>query len=370
MKKIGVLTFHRANNYGAILQAYSLYKKIALMDSNYEVEIININYKEREIHDFKKYNLGRFHIRFKSLLNYYRMKRFLKKNIHLSPFKLINSLEEGIEYINHQNYDLVITGSDEVWKTNQQLPLPNIYWLPSGLNCKKLSYAASANRTPYALYPDEVKKTLSEYLMQYTGISVRDEHTKTLVSTMTEQEIHIVSDPTFLIEFPAIDLREKIQRAGIDLDKPVIAFMGTNKELVETYRTNFGPHYEYVSFYQHLNGTKFIGNLNPFEFVQVFRYCSLIVTSFFHGTVFSILNKKPFISFEMKQYKNMESKIHYLLKDAKITDRYFVNDVVLDVDALLNKSAQLLEKDGFNYDEFIQKQRHYFEPIEQILRSL
>jgi hypothetical protein len=370
MKKIGILTFHRANNYGAILQAYSLYKKVLNMDTKNNVEIINLNLRKREIHDFKKYNFGRFHIRFKSLINYYRMKKFIKHQMKLSSLKLIDSLEEGIEYINQQNYDVVITGSDEVWKTNNELPLPNIYWLPNSLNCKKISYAASANRTPYGLYPEEVKKKLREYLEDYICVSVRDEHTKMLISTMTDQDIHIVSDPTFLINFPEIDIEKKIVRAGIDLSKPVIGFMGTNTELVNLYRSNFGSQFEYVSFYQHLGNTKFIGNLNPLEFVQVFKYCNLIVTSFFHGTVFSILNEKPFISFEMKEYGDMESKIHYLLKEANLTDRYFVNDLLFDAEALLDKSAQLLEKDAFNYTEFIKKQREYFKPIEEILRSL
>jgi polysaccharide pyruvyl transferase WcaK-like protein len=370
MKKIGILTFHRANNYGAILQAYSLYKKISMMNKENNVEIININYKEREIQDFKKYNFGRFHIRFKSLINYYRMKKFIKQHMKLSPFKLIDTLEEGIDYINLQNYDAIITGSDEVWKTNNELPLPNIYWLPEVLNCKKISYAASANRTPYGLYPEEAKKVLRTYFDDYRCISVRDEHTRMLISTMTDKEIYIVSDPTFLIDFPEIELDEKIVGAGIDVSKPIIGFMGTNEELVNLYQNNYGSQYEYVSFYQHVGNTKFIGNLNPLEFVHVFKYCSLIITSFFHGTVFSMLNEKPFISFEMKEYQDMESKIHYLLKDADLLDRYFVNDLLFDPEAMLEKSAQLLKEDTFDYSAFIKKQRDCFKPIEDMLRSL
>ena len=370
MKKIGILTFHRANNYGAILQAYSLYKKVASININDDVEIININYKGREFHDFKKYNFGRFHIRIKSLMNYFRMKKFIKQHMKLSPFKLIDSIEEGVDYINKRKYDLIITGSDEVWKTNNELPLPNIYWLPSDLNCKKISYAASANRTPYALYTESAKETLRSYLNQYTCISVRDEHTRMLISTITNQDIHMVSDPAFLIKFPKFDIGKKMSKANVDLNKPMIGFMGTNAELVEQIKNKFGTQYEYISFYQYINGTKFIGNLNPLEFLQVFRYCSLIITSFFHGTVFSILNSKPFISFEMKDYEDMESKIHYLLRDAGLTDRYFVNDVVLDTQAILNKAEALLKKDTFDYTAFVEKQQKYFKPIEDILRSL
>lgn len=39
MKKIGILTFHWATNYGAVLQSYALQE--ALKELGYEVQIIN-----------------------------------------------------------------------------------------------------------------------------------------------------------------------------------------------------------------------------------------------------------------------------------------------------------------------------------------
>ena len=40
MKRIGILTFHNAYNFGAVLQAYAL-KEYLQQNSNYIVEIIN-----------------------------------------------------------------------------------------------------------------------------------------------------------------------------------------------------------------------------------------------------------------------------------------------------------------------------------------
>ena len=46
-KKIGILTYHRALNYGAVLQTYALYKKLTNL-TNQKVEIINYYNKSIE----------------------------------------------------------------------------------------------------------------------------------------------------------------------------------------------------------------------------------------------------------------------------------------------------------------------------------
>ena len=46
-KKIGILTFHYAHNYGAVLQAYALKTKLQRM--GYEVQVLNY----QEIEDIK-----------------------------------------------------------------------------------------------------------------------------------------------------------------------------------------------------------------------------------------------------------------------------------------------------------------------------
>ena len=49
MKKVGILTFHAAHNYGAMLQAYALQRFVSTMDSSIDCEIINYrNVKQRE----------------------------------------------------------------------------------------------------------------------------------------------------------------------------------------------------------------------------------------------------------------------------------------------------------------------------------
>ena len=48
--KIGILTFHNAHNYGAVLQAYALKKKISQLGHN--VEIVNYRNKIAKVQHY------------------------------------------------------------------------------------------------------------------------------------------------------------------------------------------------------------------------------------------------------------------------------------------------------------------------------
>lgn len=370
MVKIGILTFHRANNYGAILQGYSLFKRLKALGDDYDVKMINVNYSSRERSDFVKYNVRRFVPKFKNLKNYYDMKRFIKKHIDMTSFKIIRTEEQGIRYINKQKFDLIITGSDEVWKKNEYLPVPNIYWLPHRLNASRMSFAATNNRTKYEIYTEADKKVIKDYLEGYELITVRDDHTKNFLKDFVNKPLYYMCDPTFLIDFEEIDISDKLKKASVNLNKPVIAFMGGYKRLIDRVKDSFGNAYEYISFYQAIPGTKFIGDLDPLEFASVFKHCNLVITSFFHGTVFSIINGKPFISVEMKNYDGMESKIQNLLKGSGMEDRYYVRDETMDMDRLCKKAEGLIMYDDYDYETFRASQRQKFEIFEKHIRGM
>ena len=369
MYRIGVLTFHRANNYGAILQAYGTYMRLSQLGEDVHVELININYRIRERSDFLKYNFSHYIPKYKSLKNYMAMKRFLREQTALSKYKLVDNDEEAVKYINNQNYDLIVTGSDEVWKKNLFLPVPNMYWLPKGLTADKMSFAATANRTEHSSYTEDERAAIHDYLNDYCLISVRDIHTEELIRQITEKPIYRMCDPAFLYPYEQPDIERKVGKSGIDQSKIVIGFMGTNEAYVSAFKRAFGNKCEYVSFYQHVGGTKFIGSISPMEFNSIFSYMDLVVTSFFHGTIFSILNEVPFITIEMKDYGDMVSKIRNLLSGTEMEQRYFVNDPKVDLAAMIDLASDLLMEDDFDYKAYIQQEREKFDRVEKAIKT-
>lgn len=117
MKKIGILTFHNAYNFGAVLQAYAL-REYLQQNSNCIVEIIN--YKNEQIEKEKS--------RWKGLLNNNVVKE-LARNLLTTPYylKLDKVFSEFVnKYLTADNeikkkdlsflkYDLYLVGSDQVW---------------------------------------------------------------------------------------------------------------------------------------------------------------------------------------------------------------------------------------------------------------
>ena len=122
VKKIGILTFHKAHNYGAMLQAFALSKKL---NSNYNVEIINYYNKRifngyKVIRPFKKNILKSFKrllhdiFYFKVDLERYKsFDNFINNKCNLSSNYNDKDLIKGIN-----DYNILIAGSDQVWNKN------------------------------------------------------------------------------------------------------------------------------------------------------------------------------------------------------------------------------------------------------------
>ena len=127
--KIGILTYHRAFNYGAYVQAYALSQQLTKRLPEHHIEIIDFSY----IDDVVKREL----VPYKVLLRFgykrylgvkHNYKAFLRglKQLPLGKRIISNNHEKAIRKICKQ-YDFVIVGSDAVfnWKKN---PIPNIYF--------------------------------------------------------------------------------------------------------------------------------------------------------------------------------------------------------------------------------------------------
>ena len=119
MKKIGIITYHSAYNYGSVLQAYAT--QYAVKKLGYDSEIINYRMKEQR----KSYALYRMNCGMKSLLKDLmqfpvqdKRKQRVEKfeffiNTKLSLSKECSDLDE-IEKI-WNDYPIIISGSDQIW---------------------------------------------------------------------------------------------------------------------------------------------------------------------------------------------------------------------------------------------------------------
>ena len=199
MKKIGIVTFHRAINFGGVLQSYALQKKL----KDYGLDVEEIDYYSNDV--YKIYNyfyVGKFNIiktPIKIALNFgffiknirikKKFNKFREKYIQTSDF--LSSKEKVINYINR--YDYIISGSDQVWNKDITLNDYDFYDLSLFNTNNKISYAASVGKDDIS---EQEKAYYKNLIKEYNSVSVRE---SSLQNTLGEEVSHVM-DPVFLLE--------------------------------------------------------------------------------------------------------------------------------------------------------------------------
>ena len=333
--KIGILAFQQAVNYGATLQIYALQKVIKdIKPKNTKVEVLNyeqpILEKENRTIRFKS-NLFKDMIRnvlyFRQRsLRKKRFKEFYGKHINLTKkYKNLDSLE---------SFSTVIVGSDQVWNSDIH-DYDTTYLLNTDSDIKKISYAASIGKDKLSSCDQE---NFRRYLPEFSAVSVRENNGVDLISDYTDQNINVTLDPTLLLTeaewkqiIPKKKSREKYilvyqLQANEDLDK--IA-----KEVSELLNLPL----KYV-IPQHTGITNRISTeytYGPEEFLSLIDNSEFIITNSFHGTCFSVIFNKQFITVP---HKTRGTRMIDLLENLKLEDRIMYKQTELDDSRVMKKT--------------------------------
>ncbi|NSW90268.1 MAG: polysaccharide pyruvyl transferase family protein [Firmicutes bacterium] len=313
MKKAGIITFHFADNFGAVLQVYALSKIIE--DLGIDVEIIDfIPQKLREGYNLF-FNLRStipekgFILTIRSLLgriynlkaNYLRIMNFNDfRNKHL---KFSNRrYKEPIELIEWKpKYDYYITGSDQVWNPNFFSKVGETYFLDFvDENSKKISYAVSIAEKVDEKYYNDFQK----HLQRFDFISVREKSAKDFLCKFTNKEIFVTLDPTLLLNkenwsqistFNFNNIKGKYILV-YDLRYDPLMVEIANKVAKETgYKIiSYSRNTKYYKKY--VNWDSSFYSKNPTDFLGLYDNAEFIVTNSFHGTAFSVIYNKPFFT--------------------------------------------------------------------------
>lgn len=328
--KIGILTFHAAHNYGAILQCYALQKYLSAQ--GHTVEVINYQ-NEKLISVYKPFCVNRFlrknPISFVKLLSaelkYYQLRKercykfscFLDNYIPLSHTDMLFK-----DY-----YDLILVGSDQVWNYKLTYGFDKFYWGQFDHSGKILaSYAASMHDN----WPKEYNSTIESYLQAFDYLSVRETSLlKKLQEIIPNKVIYQCVDPTLLLnaeDWKAFGKALNITKRYVlvyQVDPNPIAI-----KIAEKVSTERNLEILYLSARADGMNSKVIRSSSPQEFVELFMNAEFVVSSSFHGTIFSLMFNKPFYSV---RNKGKEERIISLLKPAGLIDR-FVDKVPNEID--------------------------------------
>ena len=326
MKKIGIVTFHRAHNYGATLQAYALEK--ILEEKEYEAKFINyINYeidKQYKILKIDKRNiLSIFKSIISSIIYFYKNKKrfnnfnnFIKKNLKIiGKYNSVNELKN-----NPPELDCYITGSDQVWNPDITKGLSDAYTLNFGSDkINRVSYAASIGKS--SLGQEDYKTKLSR--LNY--ISVREKTAKDLLEPVLNRKIEVVLDSILLISGKEwekeFDLSNNVNEKYI-----LTYYVEENEEYVKivnelSRKTNLKViNFEKRDRHNYVNFMKSAYTEGPEEFVRLIKNAEYVVTTSFHATVFSILFHKRFF---VVPHKTTGSRVTDLIDKLHIKNRIY-----------------------------------------------
>ena len=198
--KIGILTFHWATNYGAILQAYALQEYLKSL--GHEVKIIN--YKPKQF-DFSWVNVIRHPRNLLHLGAVLRdrdkeacLHQWREKHLHLT--KRFYTTEELAEIGN--DYDMYISGSDQILNPSFTLhgerhPTSAYYLTFANENKQRVGYAVSFGCTSY---PEEARSYAAKWTAAFDRIGVREQTGLNVLKELNYTKIQkVVPDPTVLL---------------------------------------------------------------------------------------------------------------------------------------------------------------------------
>lgn len=336
--KIGILTFHDGINHGAYLQAYALQNY--LKDMGYKNEIINYKNIVFTLNEYKCFLLARTPV--KIAKNIAKIIKFKKCHKNLALTRRIFTKQK----LSKVYFDVVIIGSDSVWNYTNPLNIFDSVYFSDAISAKKIiSYAASFGPDSCIdLYPKE----LPTLFKRFDCISVRDNNTKCFVKKLTNEDADLVLDPTFLYGFEKEIIEPKYENYIL------IYSLGLTPSQIENI-TNLAKklNKQIISIgYENKWCDKNIISVSPFEWLGFFKKADFIVTSMYHGTLFSIKFNKPFCSIvtpyrtnKIKDFlERMGLSDRIILSDSTITDKIYSKRINFEkVNNQLQKEMQTSE---------------------------
>lgn len=281
--KTGILTFHAAKNYGAVLQCRCLYE--VLKSLGHEVSVIDYR-PDYLVEPYKLWKRSFLRHPGTVLKVSARIAGALRRDAAFDSF--ID--EMALEPVDGSSFDAIFYGSDQIWNRNICRGIDPMFYAgaPLAAMTRNIAYAASdGNIIPNA----EEQKVVRRYLHNFHRIGVREE---AMLERMDEEGIPAVLnlDPVMLAGAEVLDgicappvCKEGYVLTYEAIDNPAV--------LDKARRTASEKHLKVIS----VSRTPYSGGTNkygPKEFVALFRDAAKVVTTSYHGVVLSILFNKDY----------------------------------------------------------------------------
>jgi hypothetical protein len=343
--KVGILTLMHGYNYGGMLQCLSLVR--ALEELGHEVDVIDfhprLNWRrlravaglfgagcDAKIVDVaSNIKYGRkVHAKFSS---------FRRNYLNLSkPCNTRRSLRKLMHC-----YDAMVVGSDQVWNFDWFTP-EYFFDFAHDYHGRLISYAACFG---HGNQSEVLLKKVGNWLLRFKGISVRNDFSKRSVYTACQRDALIATDPTLLVDLNDLSIR------------PTLPF----KKYILLYALSGKRYTRLIPFFNKLKKQLFlpivaiksdtlqgwdmsemdfiVENPSVEEWLGLFQNAKFVVTDSFHGTLFSMKNRVPFINYIGRD--STFERVAYIAKRYRIQQGFDIAHIRADIATMFNfKSIQ------------------------------
>lgn len=325
--KVGILTWYKAINHGAVLQTYASCKVLEslgcepiVLDFDWEL------YDEKKENKWKKIKRRLLSVTPKKMCWYLNVKKNLKVKVDAFNNFITEELPVGKKYNEEDHLDAVYIGSDMVFDITEGY---NPYMYGIGVPSNYIfSYAASFGYTTYEKVMHSAYRTeIINALSKLKAIGYRDENTVSIcnkVGNNVPKEENI--DPVLLYGFN--DEIKKWDSKKWEKEKYILVYaydstMNDRETIEQIKRIAKDEKLKIISCgYYHKWCDECIP-ASPKEFLEMFVYAKYIITDTFHGTVFSLICHKNFASIIRKN----GFKVKHLLDAAHLENRIVKNEI-------------------------------------------
>lgn len=309
--KIGILTFHRALNYGAVLQCYGLYSVLKLIGHQPEI----IDYRPESIERYRKFyskltmsQYGSFVLKVKEMVASIIISRGRRKAAHefdsflKKHFSVSNSFNHPLAELN--GYDAIIFGSDQIWSPSICFGFDKMYWgqFEHG-KTKLITYAASLGG--HNILSANDKLCIKEYIKSYGHVSVRETQLRKLLKEEVGKDYPVVVDPTILA---GVEVFDRIAKKPREKNYVLLFTLEPNenaynfaKSIAEKKNLGIVTLKALPSYKRDDKDVQEVSAVEVEDFLGYFKYAKYVVAISFHGTVFSVLFQRDFYSLKCSQ---------------------------------------------------------------------
>ena len=336
--KVGIVTFHRAHNCGAALQCAALVEVIQRM--KHDVWVIDNNtvgethwpvFKGiKSLRSFAGWIVALIGSIGIAEIFYSRYKKFHSKLIPLLPHKSY--------YKDKESFDIAMVGSDQVFNPSITGTQTGAFLLEDiKYPIRKCCYASSFGTSSL---PESWRARFSAALSKFDYLTFRESSADRIVhdELKLNKKTKTVLDPTLLL---CADDYEKIEQPVNIKGQFVVVYCDSccqneARYIAACIAKRLNIRYVYIDQYRRTRFKKAKDSLisvSPQEFVWLMRNAEYVVTTSFHGTVFSLINRKGFIVIRPRN-NAMNERTFNLLGQLELMNQVVFDDSLPCVDSL------------------------------------